>query len=466
MHKIKFGTDGWRAVIAEDFTFENVKIVTQAIADYLGAGAKIVLGYDTRFLGDRFAKTIASVLTANGVNVILSDSPTSTPAVSLCIKQNGLDGGIVVTASHNPSHYNGIKFKGRYAGPADPDIISKIESRLGKSEIKQISIPDAVDKGLLTYKNLNLAHERFLKSYLDISLLRRARYKILVDIMYGAGDHLFQKVLKNTNCKVEIIHTDNNPGFGGTQPEPIKQNLKELIKIVKRGNYDIGLATDGDVDRIGTVDENGNFISPLKIISLLLLHLIEDKNWRGAVVKTIACSYLIDKIAQTYGLKIYETPVGFKHICKIMQSEDVLLGGEESGGIGFKNYVPERDGTLAGLLVVEMMAQRRKPLSRILKDMQAKFGNFYQERIDLKYPNEKKKKLFNHLKNSPPHKLLDKKISYIQSYDGIKFIAEDKSWILFRASGTEPILRIYAEAHTKSALRKLLNFGKTLVYKV
>ena len=469
MTRIKFGTDGWRAIIAEDFTFENIRVVSQAIADYVkgsGTGRKIAVGYDTRFMGREFACAVAGVLAGNGINVFLSKEPTSTPALSLSIKQNGFTGGIMVTASHNPPHYSGIKYKADYAGPADPDIIKGIEDLLSKNPTQALPFEEGEKKGLIKELDFNRPHLKFLKSYLDLKALKRLKAKILVDVMHGAGDHLVEKILEGGACGIRTIHSDNNPGFGGIAPEPIERNLQELIALVKKEKCDIGLATDGDADRIGAVGPDGKFITSSQIISLLLVHFVEDKKWSGAVAKTISASFLIDRIAKAFKLKLYETPVGFKHICKLMQTDDILIGGEESGGIGFKNYVPERDGTLAGALLLEMMAHRKKSISRIVKDIEKRFGRFCQERADLEYPDDKKARLFSQLKENPPKALLGKKVTEIKTYDGIKLICEDKSWILFRASGTEPILRIYCETGSEKTVKKLLAFGKQLALNI
>lgn len=466
MSGIRFGTDGWRAVIGEEFTFENVKLVSQAVAEYaLGQKGKrygIVVGYDTRFMGAEFATTVGEVLAGNGLAVYLSNSPTSTPALSLAIKQNNFIGGIMVTASHNPPHYSGIKYKADYAGPAEPEIIKSIEDRLGKNPVKLMPHEEAVSKGLLKRLDLNGPHFKFLKSYLDMSLLKKFKAKVLVDVMYGAGDHLIEGILKGTSCKVNTIHSEINPGFGGVAPEPIPRNLKELSSILRKKGYDIGLATDGDVDRIGAVSPGGKFITSSQVIALLLIHFIEDKKWTGAVVKTVSGSFLIDAIAKAYGLKLHETPVGFKYICKLMQDEDILIGGEESGGIGFKNYVPERDGTLAGLLLLEMMARRKKSIKQILGDAEKRFGKFCQGRLDLEYSDEKKARLFLKLKESPPKDILGSAVVETKTYDGIKFIAKDMSWILYRASGTEPILRVYGESGSEAKVKKLLKLGESM----
>jgi len=468
MSEIRFGTDGWRAIIGKGFTFANVKLVAQAIADYVKGpgsavkGSGVVIGHDTRFMGSDFAGTVAGVLAANGIKVLLTDGPTSTPAVSLAIKQNNLIGGVMITASHNPPNYSGIKYKAEYAGPADSDIIKPIESVLGKTPVSELSVEEAQEKGLIKKTDLNSAHLKFLKSYLNLSLLNKTKFTICVDVMYGSGDHLIEKVLKDSGSKVTTIHSENNPGFGGTPPEPIERNLGDLISIMKKGRFSIGIATDGDVDRIGAVSNDGKYITSSQIIALLLIHLVEDKKWKGDVAKTISGSVLIDVIAKSYGLNLHETPVGFKYICKQMQTKDILIGGEESGGIGFKNYVPERDGTLAGLLLLEMMAQRKKSIKQLLADLGKRFGQFCSVRLDMEYPDEKKAKLFSSLKEQPLSNLLGKSVTGIKTYDGVKFIARDKSWLLFRASGTEPILRIYCEADSDAKAKKLLNVGKEI----
>lgn len=469
---IKFGTDGWRAVIGQDFTYENVKIVSQAVADYIriqnpnSTMYKLAVGYDTRFMGDKFATVVTEILAGNGITVFLSDGPTSTPALSLAIKQNKFLGGIMVTASHNPPHYSGIKYKAGYAGPAGPEIIKKIENFLGKSQINSISLEEAAKKNLFKTPDLNKPYLNFMKSYLNMKLLKKIKANILVDIMHGAGDHLIENILKDTPCRVRTIHSDINPGFGGIPPEPIERNLKELIAFVKKEKCDIGLATDGDADRIGAVSSDGKYITSSQIIALLLVHFVEDKKWTGAVAKTISGSFLIDEIARAYKLKLYETPVGFKHICELMQTKDILIGGEESGGIGFKNYIPERDGTLAGLLLLEIMAYRKKSIRQILKDIEKRFGKFCQQRIDMEYSDNKKTALFSKLKERPPARLLDKKITETKTYDGVKFICEDKSWLLLRASGTEPILRIYCESDSNDRVKKLLQFGKSFALNI
>ncbi len=466
---IKFGTDGWRAVISEDFTFDNVAKVSQAIADYFHSGIKhqdssikpqLVIGYDTRFLSDRYARTIAEVLTANGIKVFLIDKPAPTPMVCFVIKEKKLSGGVIVTASHNPPRYNGIKIKMDYAGPAELEVTRAIEGLLGKSEIRRLAFQDARDKGLLELIDPSEEYVRFLRNYLDIKLFNRKAFSLLVDVMYGTGNNYIPQILRNTRCRVSLLHNEHNPIFGGINPEPIPQNMKEVVKLMKTKRFDLGIVNDGDADRVACVRPDGEIINAGQVLSLIILHLLEDRKWHGSIAKTISNTTLLDKIAQKYNLKLYETPVGFKYIAKLMREEIVLAGGEESGGIGVKNYLPERDGMLTGLLVLEMMAYRKKPVIQIMKDIEKEFGKFHYVREDIHYPEELKKKLFIALKEKPFDTLLDKKVAQTKDFDGIKSICSDESWLLFRLSGTEPILRIYAEASSRKRAEGLLRFGK------
>jgi len=467
MGEVKFGTDGWRAIIGEDYTFENVRMVVQAICDSINRmktpkQKHIVIGYDMRFLSEDFARTAAEVTCANNIKVLLSKDCVSTPATCLTIKNRALNGGIIITASHNPGAYNGIKYRGDFAGPADPEMIDEVEALFRKTPAKSISLLEAEKKGLLEIKDLTKDHVSFMRRYVDMDLLKRSTIKVLIDVMNGTGSGLLERVLHDTKVSITSMNAERNPYFRGVSPEPIEKNLSSFIAAMKNGGYDIGLATDGDGDRIGASDEAGNFISSHKIMSLILLHFIEDKKMNGSVVKTISGTSLLTKIAKRHNLKLHETPVGFKHICKIMRSEDVLIGGEESGGIGFKNYIPERDGVLSGLLLMEMMAHRKKSISQILKDIDHQYGKFFTKRIDTEYPEDKKKKIIPYLKKSPPADLLGKKVTDVKSSDGIKFICEDESWLLFRLSGTEPILRVYAEAGTERKVNSLLELGKNI----
>lgn len=470
MDKIKFGTDGWRAFISDDFTFENVRIVAQAMSDFLKDEYKkekrirTIVGYDPRFMSEKYAEIVAKNFIANGIDVTLTDRPTPTPAVAYAIKDKKLNGGVMITASHNPPYYNGIKYKAYYAGSADPAITAKIEKRLYKTKPKRMSTTEFSKSRLFKYENVCPAHLSFLSSYLDWDVLKTRRFKVLVDVMHGAADNYIEKLLSKTKNKVVTIRSQRDAYFGGISPEPVAKNLEPLMKGVKEGGFDIGIATDGDVDRIGIVAPDGKLLTGHKVIALLLLHLLEDRKMRGEVVQTICGTVLIDKICEKYGLKMHETPVGFKYICDLMRSRDILLGGEEAGGIGFKNYIPERDGMLSGLLALEMMAYRNKKLPEILKDIEREYGSFHYRRIDTRYPDNLKQKLMQRLKSNPPNRILGKKIIDIKTYDGVKLILEDKSWLLLRLSGTEPILRIYSEAPTDKIALKMIEIGKKIAF--
>jgi Phosphomannomutase len=469
--QIKFGTDGWRAVISDTFTFDNVKKVAQAIADYVKTQRtilkdrefKVVVGYDTRFLSDRYAELTARVMASNGIPVILSDRPCPTPSVSYAIKNKNLTGGVVITASHNPARYNGIKYKAYYAGSAGPEITKEIELLLGVNQVKCEPMDELKLKGAVVMENIVPSHMDFIKGYVDLGSIKRAPLKIIADSMYGTGNSYISDLLKGGKCKVDTIHNIVNPSFGGINPEPIMPNLKELALTAKKGKYSVGLATDGDADRLGVVLSDGRVLTGHKVMTLLLLHLLEDRSMRGDVIQTICGTVLIDKICKKYGLKMHETPVGFKYICDVMGKDDILIGGEETGGVAFKNYIPERDGVLSGLLILEMLAARRKSLDRIIKDIEKEYGSYEYRRLDLRVPNEKKKALMDFLKTKPLKKVLDKEVVEVKDYDGYKFILKDRSWFMMRLSGTEPIVRVYAEAPSGKRALAMLEFGKNLV---
>ncbi|MFH1189966.1 MAG: phosphoglucomutase/phosphomannomutase family protein [Candidatus Omnitrophota bacterium] len=474
MGGIKFGTDGWRAVISDDFTFDNVKKVAQAISDFIvndcrdlkARDRKAVIGYDTRFLSDKYAELIASVFGANGIRTVLSDRPTPTPSVSFAIKERGYIGGVMVTASHNPAKYNGIKYKASYGGSAGSDITRKFESYLGKSEVKYRPLDELKIEGMVEFGDILTGHLAFIKRYVDLRPLKKSGLKVLVDSMYGTGNGYMAMMLKGGNCRIDTIHDEKNPGFGGINPEPILPNLKELADKTKKGKYDIGLATDGDADRLGVALPSGKLLTGHKVMSVLLLHLLEDRSMRGGVVQTICGTYLIEKICGKYGLKMHETPVGFKHISELFLKEDVLIGGEETGGVTFKDSIPERDGILSGLLILEMMTVRKKRLADILKLIDKEYGTYEYKRLDLRYPDDKKADLMASLKSDPPKEILGKRVAEVKTVDGYKFICEDKSWLMLRLSGTEPILRVYAEAPTEEEALEILEFGKRRAYSI
>lgn len=455
MLKIKFGTDGWRAIMAEDYTFANVMLVSQAVADYLGPGKKAAVGYDSRFMSGRFAELAAGVLSANGIKVFLSDRIIPTPALSFTVKNKKLDLGIMITASHNPAEYNGFKLKVSSGGAAGPEVTREVEKRLGRSKVKYSSNPD------IKIEDLSREYIKFIRAYINFEKLKVSKFKLLVDTMYGSGDSYIAEILKGTGIRLEFIRNTINPSFGGIRPEPLEENLKELKQRVKKEGFDMGIALDGDADRLSAVGAGGVFIHPQKILGLLALHLNQDRGWSGGIVKTIAGTTMIDNIAKFLRVKLYETPVGFKYISGLMEKEDILAGGEEAGGMGVKGYIPERDGTVAGLLLLEMMAYRDKPIREILNAAEKQFGRYYYLRRDLKL----KKRLVPERKDLPGE-LLGRKVIQVKGYDGIKLICDDESWLMFRASGTEALMRLYSEARTLKRARELLELGEKLMRRI
>ena len=458
MSNIKFGTDGWRGIIADDYTFENLKIVSQAVADYMGSGKNIAVGFDTRFMSGVFAKLCAEVLRNNGLKVILSDRPLPTPALSFAVSRKKQDLGVMITASHNPAEYNGFKIKVSSGGAAGPEVTSAVEALLGKNPVKADS--DST-RGNIKTENLVSDYVKFIRSYIDFKKIKNKKFKVLVDSMYGSGDSFIAEVLKGSSIKLEFLRNTINPSFGGSRPEPVEGNLEELKKRVKAGKFDLGIALDGDADRIAAVAKGGVFIHPQKILGLLALHLNQDKGLSGGIVKTIAGTTMIDKISSYLKVKLYETPVGFKYISNLMEKEDIVAGGEEAGGMGVKGYIPERDGTVAGLLLLEMMVYRNKSIGEILDETEKQFGRYYYLRDDLHLAKRVEPK-----KEDLPIQLLGKKVVSVKDYDGIKLICEDESWLMFRASGTEALMRLYSEAKSLKRSAELLKLGREIILKM
>lgn len=453
--QIKFGTDGWRAIIADTYTLENVKILTQGVADYLGSGKKVAVGYDTRFMSGKFAEAAALVLQNNGMEVVLSDRPTPTPALSFAVKSRKLDLGIMITASHNPAEYNGFKIKNAAGGGASQELTGEVEGLLGKSPVKDSALVEPIKP-----VDISKDYIKFIRKYINLKKIKNKKFKVLVDSMYGSGDSFIAQVLKGTSIKLEFMRNTINPSFDGSRPEPVEENLEELKARVKKEKFDLGIALDGDADRIAAVAPGGVFIHPQQILGLLALHLNQDRHLSGGLVKTICGTTMIDKIAKFLGIKLYETPVGFKYISNLMETVDIVAGGEEAGGIGVKGYIPERDGTMAGLLLIEMMVYRNKNILKILNETEKQFGKYYYVRRDFHLDKRVEPK-----KEGLPKELLGKKVVEIKDFDGIKLICEDESWLMFRGSGTEPIMRTYAEAKSPAQARKLLVKAEEIISK-
>ena len=471
MSNIKFGTDGWRAIMGKEFTFENAALVAQAFGDYLKNTfaqkavqrlPRIAIGFDYRKDSENFARTLAEVLIANNVKVSLSASACPTPAVSFTIVDEKFDAGLIVTASHNPAGYNGIKIKTSFGGSADKQITRSVEELIGRSPV----LKQAFAPGNPEVKDFNKKYLEFLKKYIRLDLIREAPFRVLVDSMHGVGSRHIEAMLAGGKIKVTTIRHQRDITFGGAAPEPIPNYLALPMDRMKKNEFDLAVVTDGDADRVGAIRPGGEFISPGIILSLILIHFVEDLKRTGSVVTTVSNTALIYKVAKKYGLKVHETPVGFKYICEIMRRENVLIGGEESGGIGFQDYLYERDGLLSGLLLIEMMAMRRKTFDEILKEVEKEFGKLYYVRRDLDYPNEAKARLFDTLSGYAPREILGHRVKAIKKTDGVKIVFEDDSWLLFRLSGTEPILRVYSEARSRQLADDLVKHGEDFAFQL
>ena len=460
---IKFGTDGWRAVIAQDFTFENVEIVSQAIADYIKnkykGSKKVVIGYDRRFLSKEFAQASGLVLAANNIKVVLSDKDVPTPVVSLHCAHKKYTLGIMITASHNPYSFNGLKIKTSEGGSAGEEVTGAVEKLLRKTKPKKIDFEKAKAKKLLEIKDLTGYYEEFLKSCIDLKKVRQNRLRILVDLMYGSGGKFVEKIIKSGKSKVDHLHSEFNPSFGGINPEPIEPNLVEMMARMKKGGYDLGLVLDGDADRIALIDGKGNYINAQVILPLLAIHMIKNRGLKGGIGKTVVGSDVIDKIAIVLRVPCYETPIGFKYLSELFKKNLICIGGEEAGGIGFKGYIPERDGSAAFLLLLEMLAKEKTTFNKLIDKFYNTFGHYYYSRTSI--PVKSLKKSLSDMKL--PKKLNKKEVVRVNTLDGIKLITKD-SWLMFRKSGTEPIVRVYAESKSKKESDSLVALGKKMIY--
>ncbi len=479
---IHFGTDGWRAVISDTFTFTNLRLVTQAIADAVKSEnwlngtpldqpvdpGKMVVGFDTRFLSDRYAKEVARVLAANDFTVYLAAADAPTPAISYAVRQLNAIGGVMITASHNAPRYNGVKLKAAFGGSASPQQCKNVEVYLNDNEARGRG-PNLMDFDLAREKekiqrfNPILAYSEHLRRLINFDLIAENPQRIVVDSMYGSGRGVIRTLLQGTGCEVTEIRGEMNPGFGGVHPEPIGQYLGALAGAISTGLGSFGLATDGDADRIGAMDERGNFVDPHKIMALALRYLADKRGLSGAVVRTVSTTRMIDRLAKRYNVPLYETPVGFNHIADHMLHEDVLIGGEESGGISFKGHIPEGDGVLLGLLIVEMVAAYRTSLYDLVEDLLKDVGPAFYERKDLRLRHPvAKEQMTRRLETEAPAALGGEKIVEISTQDGVKYILGDDSWLLIRPSGTEPVLRVYAEGRTREMVTALMEFGQTI----
>jgi phosphomannomutase len=468
---IKFGTDGWRAVIAEAFTFDNVGRVAQAAADYWNANPipgtepKVIVGYDRRFLSDQFARHTAEILAANRLEVILTSAPTPTPSVSFAVHQQHAVGGVMLTASHNPPMFNGFKLKSHHGSSAESAMCQAVESFLDRNAVKRMP-PSSEGGAALKVEDVRPSHYAALKRLVDFKLIAKSKLRFAHEALFGVGAGCFEALLRGTSCRVTTLNGEHDPNFGGINPEPVPQNYGRSSAFLKKHPQDICVVTDGDADRVGGMDGRGNPLSTHQLICLLLHHMAVNRQGRGRVVKALTTTSMVDKMCAAYGLELKETGVGFKYIAAEMIQGGVLLGAEESGGIGFAGHIPERDGLAAGLMLLEMLAFERVSLNRLIARLEKEFGPHRYGRIDAHFPLDKRGALMEYLQRNGPAQLLRSPVTEVKTYDGVKFIARDTSWLMLRGSGTEPILRIYAEAATDAAVKKLLKEGVRLTKQV
>lgn len=464
--QIKFGTDGWRAVIAREFTFGNVERVTQAYADYLTNETSgktdplVVVGYDRRFMSEQFARRAAEVLVANGLRIALFSKAQPTPLISWSVKELSAAGGVVITASHNPAEFNGFKIKAPWGGSAAPETTAAVEKRVDLNPPRRAEF---ADDGQHLLEPMIESYCSHVGAYINLEFLRKAEVRVIADPMNGSAGHWFQSFLAGGQIQVETIRAHRDPLFGGVHPEPIDSNLGLLKHRVVESKALVGLATDGDADRIGAVDERGETMTMHDVVPLLLLHLARERKMTGGVVRTFSQSVLLKRIAQTWNLKLYETPIGFKYIADLMLKEDILVGAEESGGIGVKGHIPERDGVLNSLLFLEAIVTAGKPPSLMLANLHREFGEFHFGRRDLHVDIKRGSDLVATLGERPPLEVAGYSVANVETMDGTKFHFQDESWLLFRQSGTEPVLRIYAEGTSVQKMDALLEAGQQIL---
>ncbi len=466
---IKFGTDGWRAIIADDFTFDNVRRVTAAIAGYVNKHENprhgVIVGYDTRFASGYAARIAAEVLAASGIPVKLANDSTPTPAISYAVKNQGAAGGVVITSSHNPWNWNGVKFKGKFGGSATPAIMRAIEA-----ELKDAPPAKAPTSAPIEEVDLKEAYIKAICSFADLDLIAKANFKFAIDCMHGAGRGVLTKIFVNHNIRHVAIRQELNPLFPGINPEPIQPHIAMLQETVVKEKCQAGFATDGDADRIGAVSEDGTFVDSHKIISILLRWAVERKQWPGDVVRAFNTTGMIDRIAAKNNRKLHECPIGFKYIADIMMEREVVLGGEESGGLGYGRFLPERDGILNSLLLANVMAEEGKPLGQLVADLQREFGPHYYGRSDLHISDDIKQNAILRASAEFTTQLGKYAVKRKANLDGIKFYLDApqpdngaEPWVLFRASGTEPLLRIYVEAGSPELVSEILACAEKFV---
>jgi alpha-D-glucose phosphate-specific phosphoglucomutase len=459
MTTIKFGTDGWRGVIDEDFTLPNARLVAQAIARYVVRGEDarkgVLIGYDHRHLSEEAAAAVADVVSSTGTPVWLTDKPCPTPVISLLVRQRQAAGGVVITASHNPSRWNGIKYKASYGSSALPSIVSQIEKELAIVLANGLpSLPPR--KELIQPLEPRAPYLDTVERLIDWERLRKAKFRFVADPMYGSAAGLLHELFTRNGVVCDEIRGTRDPNFGGIHPEPIEPHIDGLRKAVLKGKYDAGFAADGDGDRIGAIDRDGSFINPHQIFALMVWHLIGTRNLPGDIAKTFSVTKLIDKLAAKCGRKLYEVPIGFKYICELMLERNILIGGEESGGIGTSLYLPERDATVSALLLAELMAWHGKSLGELINALHAEFGEHHYGRVDLDVKPGQKERAIAYFSDEQLKKLAKWQITRREDMDGIKIYLDGFGWAMVRASGTENLLRLYSETNDPATTRRVL----------
>ena len=458
--QVKFGTDGWRAIIAKEYTYDNLKLAALASGAYFlshpDKANGVCVGYDTRFMSKEFARYTAEVLSSMGLKIYLADSFVSTPAVSLYTRDHKLAGGVMITASHNPPQYNGFKIKASFGGPANPEVIDEIEKNLLTVD-PQTDVTAAQE--LITMTDIKSYYADYLEAKLDLKLIRDSGINIAHNAMYGAGQDMITRLFDES--MVNCYHCSQNPGFNGINPEPIPQYIGDFVEFFKEVETDVAIINDGDADRVGMLDEEGDFVDSHKLFAIILKYLVEQKGQRGEVAKTFALTDIIDKLCKKHDLKMHLLPVGFKHVSKLMATNDILIGGEESGGIGITSFLPERDGVYIGLLILEIMALRQKTLTGLVEELYDEFGFFSYNRLDLHVAEEKKNAIIAAAAGGKLKSIAGYAVTGFNDLDGYKYHFEG-GWLLIRPSGTEPILRIYCEADAADKVEKVLAFASKL----
>ncbi|MDA0364816.1 MAG: phosphoglucomutase/phosphomannomutase family protein [Chloroflexi bacterium] len=471
MSEITFGTDGWRGIIADDYTFDNVRVVSQAVAEYLKrhelAGRGVAIGYDTRFLSGSFAGTVAEVMAANGIRVWLSDGFVPTPALSLAVRTQGAGGGVMITASHNPARWNGFKIKPEYGGSAPTEVTAEIEQTIpgiiANARVQHMALGEAEAKDLVDRIDIRSDYVRALREFVDMDAIRAAGLNVLIDSMYGASQGIFAEVIGDGATRLRELHGARNPSFPGIRaPEPIAANLSEPSALMHQGGFDVGLATDGDGDRFGLLDESGRFVTQLQTFALLVYYFLEVRGERGPIVRSVTMTRMVDRLGERFDCPVYETPVGFKFLGPKMMETDAMIAGEESGGFAFRGHIPERDGVLTGLYFLDWIARTGKRPAELLVDLNDVVGPHEYHRVDITLRPQEQSAVRTRIEEAAPKEIAGLKVEGRDGVDGFRFLLEGGWWLLMRFSGTEPLLRIYAEMPSMDQVHEALQAGQDI----